>query len=139
MVVVYAYRPVSEFLISGNSGFPEGSFHMKSLQKNLFSKSTWKDLAELAMYESGSFEQKVSQISLIMERFPLRQFILVGDSGEKDPEVYRAIQARFSEQVLEIWIRDVVNDREKNPDRLAGMHIIQSGTGENASMDFLWK
>ena len=51
-------------------------------------------------------------------------------SGEKDPEVYRAIQNKFSEQILEIWIRDIVNDREKNADRLDGMHVIPASTVE---------
>ena len=124
------YRPVSSFLINDNDGFPEGSFHMKSLQKNLFSTSSWKNLAELASYKEQTIEHKISQITLIMERFPRRQFILVGDSGEKDPEVYRAIQNKFSEQIVEIWIRDIVNDREKNPDRLDGMHVIPASTVE---------
>ena len=52
----------------------------------------------------------------------------MGDSGEKDPEVYRAIQASFPEQVQEIWIRDIVNDRERNANRLAGMHVITAAT-----------
>ena len=63
-----------------------------------------------------------------MEHFPRRKFILVGDSGEKDPEVYRTIQSKFPMQVREIWIRDVVNDREKNADRLVGMRVIPATT-----------
>jgi len=68
----------------------------------------------------------VSQISEIMQRFPERKFILVGDSGEKDPEVYREIKKKFPNQVQEIKIRDVVNDREKNKSRLEGMTIIEA-------------
>ena len=68
----------------------------------------------------------MSQISEIMQRFPERKFILVGDSGEKDPEVYREIKKKFPNQVQEIKIRDVVNDREKNKSRLEGMTIIEA-------------
>ncbi|MDA1229538.1 MAG: DUF2183 domain-containing protein, partial [Planctomycetota bacterium] len=130
------YGPLSEFLIDGKDGFPEGSFHMKSVQKNLFSKSSWGDLADLATNRQQTFDHKVSQITLLMQRFPRRQFTLVGDSGEKDPEVYRAIRARFSQQVQEIWIRDIVNDRERNPDRLAKMNVIPAVTVNHGVSEF---
>ena len=108
------YGPLSEFLFSEKGGFPEGTFHMKQVSKNLLSADTWEDLKELVTNENVTFEQKVSQISEIMQSFPERKFILVGDSGEKDPEVYREIKKKFPNQVQEIRIRDVVNDREKN-------------------------
>jgi phosphatidate phosphatase APP1 len=96
------------------------------VSKNLLSADTWEDLKELVTNENVTFEQKVSQISEIMQRFPERKFILVGDSGEKDPEVYREIKKKFPNQVQEIKIRDVVNDREKNKSRLEGMTIIEA-------------
>ena len=130
------YGPLSEFLIDGKDGFPEGSFHMKSVQKNLFSKSSWKDLTDLITNSEQTFNHKVTQISVIMQRFPRRKFILIGDSGEKDPEVYRAIQAKFPEQVQEIWIRDIVNDRELKADRLAGMRIIRAATVQHGASEF---
>lgn len=130
------YRPLSEFLIDSEVGFPAGSFHMKSMQKNLFSKSTWKDLTDLVTNSSQTFEHKVEQITLIMERFPRRRFILVGDSGEKDPEVYCKIRAKFPEQVQEIWIRDIVNDRELNADRLARIRVIPAVTVERGTSEF---
>ena len=131
------YGPLSEFLIDSKDGFPEGSFHMKTVRTNLFSKSSWKDLTDLITNSAQTFDHKVEQISLIMERFPRRRFILVGDSGEKDPEVYRAIQAKFPEQVQEIWIRDIVNDRKRNTGRLAGMHIIPSAAVQRGASECL--
>ncbi|TVR27681.1 MAG: DUF2183 domain-containing protein [Balneolaceae bacterium] len=55
-------------------------------------------------------------------------FILVGDSGERDPEVYREIANRYPDQIKEIIIRDVINDRQINPGRLEGMTIIPAPT-----------
>ncbi len=130
------YGPLSEFLIDGKDGFPEGSFHMKSVQKNLFSKTSWRDLADLATNRQQTFDHKVSTITLLMQRFPRRQFILVGDSGEKDPEVYRAIRARFPQQVQEIWIRDIVDDRKRNPERLAKMNVIPATTVNDGVSEF---
>ncbi|MRR35054.1 DUF2183 domain-containing protein [bacterium] len=122
------FRPLSDYLFNGKTGFPEGTFHMKNARKNLFSASTWEDLIELVTNENLTFQQKGAQIKTIMERFPERKFILVGDSGEKDPEVYDEIRKRYPGQVREIVIRDVVNDREKNPARLEGMTVIDAGT-----------
>ena len=53
-----------------------------------------------------------------MQRFPGRSFVLVGDSGEVDPEVYRQIKDEFKEQVQEILIRDVLHDKQVNKHRL---------------------
>ncbi|MBE7444257.1 MAG: App1 family protein [Planctomycetia bacterium] len=63
------------------------------------SANSWEDLQGLVTNENATFEQKLAQISEIMQKFPERKFILVGDSGEKDPEVYREIKKRFSDQV----------------------------------------
>jgi Uncharacterized conserved protein (DUF2183) len=38
------YGPLSEFLFSEKAGFPEGTFHMKQVSKNLLSAATWEDL-----------------------------------------------------------------------------------------------
>lgn len=120
------YGPLSEFLFSEEGGFPEGSFHMKNVRKNLWSLNTWEDLKQLVANENHTFDLKVSHISEIMKRFRGRKFILIGDSGEKDPEVYRKIKALFPDRVQEIRIRDVANDKEKNPGRLEGMTILQA-------------
>lgn len=118
------YRPLTEFLFSPEIGFPEGSFHMKNARKNLLNTDTWEDLTALVTNSNLTFEHKLQQISEILKRFPQRKFILVGDSGEKDPEVYREIQSRFPQQIQEILIRDLVDDRTRNSRRLEGMSII---------------
>jgi phosphatidate phosphatase APP1 len=63
-----------------------------------------------------------------MERFPGRRFVLIGDSGEKDPEVYRHVQSQFQTRVQEIVIRDLTNARQLEPGRLAGMTIVEAPT-----------
>lgn len=118
------YNTLSGFLFSEKAGFPEGTFHMKSARKNPLTIASWRDLSNFITNENLTFEQKISQISEILTHFPKRSFVLVGDSGERDPEVYRTIQNRFPDQVKEIYIRDVINDRELNPERLDGMNII---------------
>lgn len=122
------YRPLEGFLFSEEAGFPKGTFHLKNVRKNFFNLSTWRDLRELVTNEYVTLDQKISQISVLFERFPERQFILIGDSGERDPEVYREIQRLYPDQVKDVIIRDVINARELNPERLEGFTIIQART-----------
>jgi phosphatidate phosphatase APP1 len=42
--------------------------------------------------------------------FPKRRFILVGDSGEKDPEIYGALARSQPGRIVGIFIRDVTGD-----------------------------
>ena len=121
------YRPLSRFLIE-ESRFPEGTFHFKELRGSVLTASrSLEDLANFANPE-GTVTHKTDQISRIMTRFPGRPFILIGDSGERDPEVYQEIRRRFGSQVREILIRDVVNARQTDSARLAGMTIIEAPT-----------
>ncbi len=118
------YPSLAEFLFDEDPGFPEGTFHMRDVRKNMFSVTTWRDLYTLALGDEPTYRHKVQTIAEIMERFPQREFVLVGDSGEHDPEVYRTIDERFPGQVREIVIRDVVEDLEADPSRLEGMTVI---------------
>ena len=121
------YRPVSTFLIGGRH-FPEGTFHMKSLTGGIRTPVTsLEDLSRFVL-PGGTFEHKVSQITTLMERFPGRKFILIGDSGEKDPEIYRQVQSAFGAQVQEIIIRDLTNARQLQPGRLDGMVVVEAPT-----------
>lgn len=122
------YPALSEFMFDEDVDFPEGTFHLKSVTKNLFSRSTWSDLRELTMNDDVTYDQKLRQIAQIFEHFPQRQFIMVGDSGERDPEIFSAIREQFPGQVKEIIIRDVVNARELEPERLENMRVIPAPT-----------
>jgi len=113
------YRPIANFM---EETYPEGTYHMKNVPTNLLSPTTWKDLLKLT--GDATIDQKLVQITEIIKRFPDRQFILVGDSGEHDPEVYRQLRNTFPKQVGDIWIRDVVKAQDFAPERLTGMNII---------------
>ncbi|NML62912.1 DUF2183 domain-containing protein [Massilia sp. RP-1-19] len=53
---------------------------------------------------------KLEKIELILSYYPDMQFVLIGDSGEQDPEIYTEVVRRHPKQVKVIYIRDV------NPD-----------------------
>ncbi len=121
------YNSLRNFLMD-DADFPEGTFHMKTVRKNLFNLGSWSDLRELATNELITYEQKIEQISELMETYPGREFILIGDSGEMDPEVYSTIRDRYPDQVREIIIRDVINARELQTERMEEMQIIAART-----------
>jgi len=117
------YPPLSDFLAA--AGFPAGTFHLNYFPKNFLADDTRSLLLDSVCGSLGrTYDHKVQQITRLMERFPEREFISVGDSGELDVEVYRHIRELFGKQVLEIWIRDVVNDQEVNSFRLEGVDTI---------------
>lgn len=60
-------------------------------------------------------ETKPAQIEPILQRYPGRSFILIGDSGERDPEVYGDIARRFSSQVVRVLIRNVDGSSAGDP------------------------
>lgn len=121
------YGPLYDFLISGAGGYPEGTFHFSYFPKNILAGDTRSILIQtLAGSLEKTYQHKVTQITTLIERFPGRKFILIGDSGELDPEVYRTIRDKYPQHVQEIWIRDVVNDAEVNRDRLEGMKVIKA-------------
>ncbi len=90
------YRPLSAFLSS--SGFPDGTYHLKTFR--------WRDpsaVKHLSQHE----EAKRSAITALLEAFPSRRFVLVGDSGEQDPEIYGRLAREYPRQVTRVLIRDV--------------------------------
>lgn len=95
----------------GDVGLPAGSLHLKLFRL--------KDSTPLGRLPSRK-RSKRRTIERIMEEFPDRRFLLVGDSGERDPEVYAAVAKRRGDQVAGIVIRQVDGkaSREKIRSRL---------------------
>lgn len=52
-------------------------------------------------------DHKSTYIHQIMDTYPQLSFILIGDSGQHDPEVYSEIVSQRPQQVKAIYIRDV--------------------------------
>ncbi len=58
---------------------------------------------------SGHGHYKHGVIERIFERFPQMKFVLVGDSGEHDPQIYAEVAQRYPGRVLAVYIRDVTD------------------------------
>lgn len=98
--VYQLYEDLEDFRMK--AGFPPATFHLKTIRpKNLPST--------LSKIAADPLETKSVAIESILRRLPWRSFVLVGDSGEKDPEVYAEIAKRHPSQVSAIFIRNVNN------------------------------
>lgn len=60
----------------------------------------------------------------LLSRFPHR-VVLVGDSGERDPEVYAKIRGEFPDRVAAIFIHDVGRSADRG--RFPGMVLFSTG------------
>jgi phosphatidate phosphatase APP1 len=59
---------------------------------------------------TGHHGHKRSAIDRILATYPGLPFILVGDSGQEDPEIYREVVHDHPHRVLAVYIRNVVPD-----------------------------
>jgi len=87
-----------------HSGLPKGSMHLKLFRL--------KDSSFFNMFDSPE-EGKIPTITKLLEAYPQRQFILVGDSGEKDPEIYATIAQRYPKQIKAIYIHDINDSQQR--------------------------
>jgi hypothetical protein len=93
------YEPLSEFARS--NGFPAGTFHLKPFR--------WKS-RKISNLSGDPMKYKLGVIEPLMKQFSQREFILIGDSGERDPEIYGELARRFPKQIKRIYIRDVTGE-----------------------------
>ena len=97
------YAPLDEFLV--DSGFPWATYNLKSVR--------FRDETFLDLFRKGT-DTKPAIIKSILDRYPLREFILVGDSGEQDPEVYASLLRANPDQVRRVFIRNVSEEQPDN-------------------------
>jgi phosphatidate phosphatase APP1 len=65
-------------------------------------------------------EYKLGQIREILSTYPALPFILVGDNGQEDPEIYRTLVTEFPGRILAIYIRNV----SRHPERSASIRAL---------------
>jgi len=87
--------PLAEFLRT--SSFPAGSVHLRPFS-----------ISPGALLDTDATSRhKHAEIAQLLADHPRRRFVLVGDSGERDPEVYGAIAREQPSRVAAVLIRDV--------------------------------
>ncbi len=100
------YEPLEEFI--KQSGFPAGTFHLKTFRA--------KDSSILKLFDSPE-ETKTEPIETLLKKFPERRFILVGDVSERDPEIYGTIARKYPLQIESVYIRCYDKALDRNSQR----------------------
>jgi phosphatidate phosphatase APP1 len=88
------------------AGFPRGPLLLRELRAKETEPFLWFD------DEPGL---KRTSIAAIAEGWPERRLILVGDSGDLDPELYGDAARRWPDRIERILIRDVTGDDRDAP------------------------
>ena len=78
------------------NGIPKGVFLLREL-----------GISENKFIRGGHESHKLEKISHVLEAFPDLPFVLIGDSGQKDPEIYQEVVKRYPGRIKTIYIRDV--------------------------------
>jgi Uncharacterized conserved protein (DUF2183) len=92
----HLYPFLAEFLQAQQ--FPQGTLHLRDFRLMP---------GDLHRTLRPSRRIKLAHARGLMRRFPLRRFILVGDSGESDPQIYAQLFAQHPDQIERICIRCV--------------------------------
>lgn len=79
------------------TGFPQGSMHLREATR-------WRALLG---NDESTIHHKRNAIEYLLTTFPQRRFILIGDAGERDPEIYADLARRFPDQIALIAIRRI--------------------------------
>ncbi len=100
------YVPLVEYLRT--QGLPEGPLFLRNLGLRM------------------PHDHKARAIAELFAAYPRLPFILIGDSGEDDPEVYAALVRRCPKRVRAIYIRSV----NRKPQRLAALGRLAAEVAE---------
>ena len=77
-------------------------------------------LTQKGLVPSGNLEYKLESIRRVLGMFPALPFLLIGDSGQEDPEIYHRVVHENSDRILAVYIRNVT----PHPERLGAIEAL---------------
>jgi len=102
------YEYIKEFCRSYQ--LPEGVYLLSPLKQ-------WYELLKTGQ---GKHEGKFMRIARLLVEFPHRQFVLLGDDTQKDPEIYAKIVSTFPGRIRAVYWRHIRKKSKPEVERLAG-------------------
>ncbi|MEQ8629442.1 phosphatase domain-containing protein [Ekhidna sp.] len=90
-------------------------FETRELPKGPFLLQRFKSgLKELIKSGGGTHMHKQEKIEALMKFYPDLSFVLIGDSGQRDPEIYASIVNKYPGRIKAIYIRSIKNKQIDN-------------------------
>jgi phosphatidate phosphatase APP1 len=74
-------------------------------------------LRDIGLHEAPPLDHKSAAVDGLLRTYPELSFILIGDSGERDPDIYLETARRHPGRVRAIYIRDLQAKRVKHAPR----------------------
>lgn len=100
---------------------------VNELPQGVYLLNQVKTISQILKTGQNNHSTKFMRIARIMESFPTRQFILLGDDTQEDPFIYHAIAEHFPGKIICIYIRQVTHHKkesvEKELHKLDGLGI----------------
>ena len=96
------YTPLLEFL---------------NVQKIPLGPLLLRDFGDHVLFAKEPMSHKKRNIKMILDSFPHLSFVLIGDSGESDPEIYRDVVKEYPTRIRTVYIRSI----DGRPARLAAI------------------
>ncbi len=81
-----------------HNNIPKGVFMLRKMEVSIY--KFWKS-------GRGNHEHKYEKIKFLLEFFKEQKFILIGDSGQKDPQIYTRLANEFPGRIETIYIRKI--------------------------------
>lgn len=100
---IQLYHKLKAFVAA--AGFPSGSMHLRE-------STSWRSVV---VGSDTSMKRKRGALSRLLTQRLRRHFVLVGDSGERNPKIYAEIARSHPQQVTAIAIRDVTGEYACSP------------------------
>ena len=93
-------------------------------------------LRDMGLREAPPVDHKSAAVCQLLDTYPTLPFVLLGDSGERDPEIYLETAARYPGRIRAIYIRDLGG---KNRKQAAGGRAETLGERARAyGTEMLW-
>ena len=99
-------------------GIPKGPFLLQTLEEDWY--KFWKS-------GGGTHTHKIDKIRHILTTYHDLRFILIGDSGQKDAEIYSKIVKEFPRRIAAIYIRDVSKEKRDKEINLISEGLEETG------------
>lgn len=95
---------------------PKGVFLLQQLKKGIM---------DLISTGKTSHSHKTSSIEFLLRFYPNKKFILIGDNGQKDMEVYLDIVSKYHERIKGVMIRKLSYIKNEKKIRKFEEHVRQ--------------
>jgi phosphatidate phosphatase APP1 len=71
-------------------------------------------LRDIGLREAPPVDHKSAAVQQLLETYTGLPFVLLGDSGERDPEIYLETAARYPRRIAAIYIRDLGGKKRRH-------------------------